>query len=61
MLTSHGSMSIEKIHTMLKLLSAGSSDMKFDMNLVQFKRYLQSLIDEDKIEFVDSVYKMRSK
>ena len=59
MLQGHGSMSIERIHTMVKLVSAGSSELKFDMNLVQFKKLLQTMIDEDKIEFLDGAYRLR--
>ena len=59
MLQSHGSMSIERIHTMLKLVTSGSTDLKFDMNLVQFRKYLQAMIDEDKIELFDGGYRLR--
>lgn len=53
LLTNHGSMTLERIHTMLKLISGGSvtgGSPKFDMNLVQLQSFLQNLVDQDKLE-----------
>jgi hypothetical protein len=56
MLSSQESMTIERIHTMLRLVTTGSTDSKFsfDMNIVQFKKFMQTLCDADKIEVVDN-------
>jgi DNA-binding SARP family transcriptional activator len=61
MLSSHDSMNIERLHSMLRLLSSGSeaNEAKFDMNVVQFRRFLQTLIDDNKLEFIDSSYRIR--
>ena len=53
LLTNHGTMSLERIHTMLKLIASGGAAggaPRFDMNLVQLQKFLQLLIDQDKIE-----------
>ncbi len=57
LLSSHGGMSLERLHTMLKLVvGSGGGDARFDMNLVELRRYLQSLADQFQIEIVDGVY-----
>ena len=62
MLSSHDSMTLERLHTMLRLVAGGSNnpnEAKFDMNLVEFRRYLQTLIDSDHLEFIDNAYRWR--
>jgi hypothetical protein len=51
---------------MLRLLASGSggggggpNEMKFDMNMVQLRRYLQTLVDADKVELIDNAYRIR--
>ena len=58
MLSGHDSMSLERIHSLLKLVaSGGSGEMKYDMNMVQLRRFLQSMVDSDKIEMIDGLYR----
>lgn len=60
MLLNQESMHLERIHVMLKMLSTGATDgRRFDMNLVQLKKYLQTLINNDVLEFVDGSYRLR--
>jgi Anaphase promoting complex (APC) subunit 2 len=61
MLSSHESMHIERLHSMLRLISNNSegNEAKFDMNLVQLRKFLQTLIDANKIEFIDNAYRIR--
>ena len=61
MLSSHESMHIERLHSMLRLISSNSegNEAKFDMNLVQLRQFLQTLIDANKIEFIDNTYRIR--
>lgn len=62
MLSSQGSMSIERIHSMLKLMintdsgGAGDNAVKYDMTVVNLRRFLQTLIDSDKLEYIDGMY-----
>ena len=60
-LASHGSMTLERLHSMLRLISNGSesNEAKFDMNLVQLRRYLQTSIDTNQLEFFDDAYRIR--
>jgi hypothetical protein len=59
MLTGHDSMPIERIHSLMKLVSSGSAgDLKYDMNIVQLRRFLQSMVESNKIECLDGVYKV---
>ena len=46
---------------MLRLISSNSegNEAKFDMNLVQLRKFLQTLIDANKIEFIDNAYRIR--
>jgi len=60
------SMSLERIHSMLRMMAAASSSggggesWTFDMNLLQLKRFLQSRIDSDVLEVTnDACYKLR--
>lgn len=53
---------MERVHTMLRLVTSGSNDAKFsfDMNLVQFKRFMQTLCDSDVLEIVENgSYRLR--
>lgn len=57
--TSHGSMTLDRIHTMLKLLASGDSGGdKFDMNVLQLKRFLQTLVDADTLVDDDGTYSL---
>lgn len=59
MLSNQESVTIERIHTMLKMV-ASSGDMRFDMNMVQLKKFLGSLVVADTLEIVDdNVYRLR--
>lgn len=64
LLSSHGTMNLERLHTLLKLLSGGGvsggavSDMHFDMSLPELRQYLQSQVDQHKIELIDGVYSL---
>ena len=54
MLTNHNSMALERIHNMLRLATSGNeTSFRFDMNLVQFKKYMQTLCDSEKLEMVE--------
>ena len=61
MLTSHESMSLERLHSMLRMVACGGAgnEVKFDMNLLQLRRFMQTLVDKEKIEMIDNVYKLR--
>jgi hypothetical protein len=62
MLLNQESMHLERIHVMLKMLSTGATDGRgrFDMNLVQLKKYLQSLVHQDVLELVEGgSYRLR--
>ena len=60
MLLNQESMHLERIHTMLKMLSSGnSSGVRFDMNLVQLKKFLQKLVNSDVLEIIDGDYRLR--
>ncbi len=60
------SMPLDRIHTMLKLLVAGSgatgggpADMKFEMTLMQLQSFLNGLVEKGKLEEVDRLYSVR--
>ena len=61
MLSSHDSMTVERLHSLLRLISQGTEgqEAKFDMNIVQLRRFLQTLIDENKLELIDNAYRLR--
>ena len=61
MLSNQETVSIERIHTMLKMVASSSSgDMRFDMNMVQFKKFLATLVTADTLELVDdNSYRLR--
>ena len=54
MLRSHGSMPLDRIHTMLRMMDSG-----VDMNLVQLNRFLLSMVDNEVLEFFDNSYRMK--
>ena len=61
-LTGHGSMELERLHTMLKLLmngEGGSSEAKFEMTVVTFKKFLGGLVQRDVLEQDSGVYRLR--
>lgn len=59
-------MSLERLHSMLRMISGGSSsggggsssagDVHFDMTVQQLRAYLQGLVDAGKIEYLEGVY-----
>lgn len=58
MLSGHDSMSLERIHSLLKLVASGATgEMKYDMNMVQLRRFLQAMVDSDKIEMIDGLFR----
>ena len=60
---SNDSMSIERIDTLMKLVAtgSGSSNLRYDLNMVQLRHFLQSMVDSNKIEIVDGSYRALSK
>ena len=59
-LSSHGKMTLERLHSMLRLISDGSNnEAKFDMTVVQLRRFLLTLIDAKKLELLDDTYSIR--
>ena len=60
MLQSQDGMHLERIHSMLKMVAAGvSSGVRYDLSIVQLRKFLQTLITADKLEIVDGLYKLR--
>jgi hypothetical protein len=63
MLLNQESMHLERIHAMLKMLSAGGATdgggRRFNMNLVQLRKYLQTLLQSDVLELVEGSYRLR--
>ena len=68
MLSNVESMPIERIHSMLRMMSTSAAngnsgsneEFKFDMNIVQLKRYLQRLVDIDVLDLVsDNTYQLK--
>jgi hypothetical protein len=62
MLSNQEAMPLERVHTMLRLVTSGSNDARFtyDMNLVQFKRFMQNLCDAEVLEIVENgSYRLR--
>ncbi len=59
--TSHGTMTLDRLHTMLKLLASGgsASNEKFDMSVLQLKRFLQTMVEADLLEVEDGSYSLR--
>ena len=51
-------MHIERIHSMLRMMVGSSGCERFDMTVVQLRRFLQSLINVDKLELVDGCYRL---
>ena len=64
LLTNHDSMTLERIHSMLKMLYSGSGDdimTRMGMNLVVLSKFLGELVDAEKIDLVDNVYRKHIK
>mmetsp|Transcript_31089 Transcript_31089/g.29672 ORF Transcript_31089/g.29672 Transcript_31089/m.29672 type:complete len:145 (-) Transcript_31089:12-446(-) len=61
MLRSHDSMPLERIHAMLKLLASGGegNEVKYDMSMVQLRKFMQTLVDGDELEYFDNLYRIR--
>lgn len=56
MLNSHGPMDLERVSAMLRIMVGSASvgsDTRFDMNLVELRQYLQSLVE---IDVADGLY-----
>jgi hypothetical protein len=52
---------LERIHTMLRLTGGASGGgTRFDMNLVELQRFLQTLVDQDKLESSEGHFRIRS-
>jgi anaphase-promoting complex subunit 2 len=57
-LSSQGSISLDRLHSMLSLMmSDGSSASNFDMTILDLRRYLQTLIEADILENIDGMYR----
>lgn len=58
----NSSMSLERLHGMLRLLSGGggtgggAGDLRFDMSAQQLRQFLAGLVDAGKIEYMEGVY-----
>lgn len=62
MLSNNGTMGLERIHTMLTLISNGSdNEVRMDMNLIQLRHYLQTLVDNGELDNIDGVYSLVKK
>jgi hypothetical protein len=62
MLQNQDGMLLERIHAMLKMVAAGGSGgggVRYDLSIVQLRKFLQTLITADKLEIVDGLYKLR--
>lgn len=66
MLSSQESMALERMHSMLKMMasisssSGGATDWQFSKTMVQFRNYLQGLVEVDVLEIVgDGLYRLR--
>lgn len=60
MLTSHKSMDLQKMHTMLKLFGSGSDgSKKYSLTAQELERYLLTLVAADKIEVYDGQYSLK--
>ena len=55
MLRSHGSMPLERVHTMLRMMSS-AGDVPFEMNIVELRGFLAQM---DDIESVNNLYDLR--
>jgi anaphase-promoting complex subunit 2 len=64
MLTSHGQMALERLHSMLRMLTAGGSssggDTGFDMTTGQLKGLLGEMADEGILEAIDGCYLLKA-
>lgn len=59
LLSNQEPMSLERLHTMLTLLSSGggsSQDIKFEMNFVDLQKFLQSMVAVEKVYYIDGLY-----
>lgn len=60
MLQNQDGMLLERIHAMLKMVVAGGSGgVRYDLSIVQLRKFLQTLITADTLEMVDGLYKLR--
>ena len=60
LLTNQDNMTVERIHSMLKMLYSGSSDdvmTRLGMNIVSLSKFLGTMVEAEKIDFVDNVYR----
>jgi hypothetical protein len=60
LLQGHGSMELERLHTMLKLVMGGGSGEghKFDMSVLAFQRFLGGLVERGLLEQEEGVYRL---
>ena len=59
-LSPHGSMTLERIQTPLRLLASGESDrdVKFPRNMLQLQRFLQTLVVADILVNENNTYSL---
>jgi anaphase-promoting complex subunit 2 len=60
-LTNQGNLTLDRIHTMLKLVASGDSgsEMKYEMTMMQLKKFLQNMINTDIVEMDSGGYIIR--
>jgi hypothetical protein len=62
LLSGNGSMGLERLHSMLRLLSGGpggmssAGDLRFDMSAQQLRQFLQGLVDAGRVEYIEGAY-----
>ena len=64
LLSNHESMSLERMFSMLKMLFAGTGeDMlnRIDMNIVMLRKFLAGMVETEKIDLIDNVYRVHNK
>ena len=56
-------MSLDRLHSLLRLLSGGggsgglsAGDVRFDMTAQQLRQFMQGLVDVGKVEFMEGLY-----
>jgi len=61
MLKNLGSMTLEKIHGMLRSVAepSSSSSNSIDNGLEDLKKFLNQMVEEDKLEFQGGLYKVK--
>ncbi len=67
MLSNREKMSLDRLHSMLKLIASASSGsssnsskgLVFDMNPIELQQYLQIMVSSEKLELIDGQYSRR--